>query len=1171
MSTIDPKKKDKSIPEKLREQRIAYEGERNAKERKHRAIIDDIKARIDKVNATDYAAPYIERYKASLQTLETLYAEMQKVHADTQGLSFRVGDYIQTCKCRSIQNGQVEQVFKNLVQEGRRAIEAVKASRSVDADIEPLRHFCQCLVDLRFICQHAIRLIDDSKLADQDRQRDLAPLKQKLDTATNAQKHALTLENMDCYASMSALRQEILDENAKMANDILGAGNPGFDGSYRFLVGFAKAKLSREDLEFGTRVLKLPADSFSRTPIYFHYTTERSCILVKAPSSYLETNEFNDFIRNLYFTFAAHLPPRNLLFGGVECDPFEAVVGGLGERIKQLGDTYVCHEVEDRGNKLTDNTGTLTRLRELALENSRKQKGESIHDIFEYNELFADNPQKFAFFCVNNYPAGFNGVSGSVVQDLRQLALGGSKGMITIICETTDGEYRDSAPMLTAEELHADLVEFDKDGNMTYNGAPADARITSDGFKPRDYWNQLDKYFKSAGSIMLDKLLESVDRSNIEPKPKTISIPIGKSDGNLFSLDIESCTDQMFGLVIGTTGSGKSAFLHTLILSAAYNNSPEDLQLYLADFKDGSGSTEFSHYRKREGVNNLYIPHVRYLLLKGKSESAFDLLEKIQSIRSERAAILSRAGYSQITDYNNSDAVLSGREKKLPNIIFIIDEYNAMLNGGGDADRQSSAEVASAIAAKIKNLITTARAYGIGILLCGQSVDSALKTAQGLGNMGCRISLPVKNDSDLISLFDLDSYDARKRIQQLAGQGDALMSLGRTANLRYVRTAYSGKTNGAQQLKIADMIRKKYAHLEYTQVEAGSEVAVPIIEAENNGMVTRPTAGNEFVLEMGVSSASALRIPLVYSTAEAAVNYYACTNKEKLCRIEQNAMFAYLRYAADHHLKGDSATVTYLAMNEKMSECLDPYFAALPWLKSRIHTVTNKADIAKKLMELRRIYRERKRAVDRGESSHFDPLFIVLRDVAWLNDKDADWLPNTKNDRNAAKPAPAPAEPVDTSKISAAGQSDLDKLKKLGMNLDPSLMAGILKNAANPSAAAPKPEEVAAPAERFTLDDVKNALATLYADGNKYSMFLLASSETYQPIKNLLLSASDINGAAITKYGIFGSFDEVKTHTADFSAPAECIFVPYFNSKICLYDYSPSAYSGWWSQLKNDL
>ncbi len=1184
MST-EKKAQQETVSAKIKKQRLAYEAILMQLQKEYELKIKNATEDLRKAEKFDYAKPYEEKYMVSLLSLETLYSKMDETHTNTQGLTFHIGEYIKQCKTRSIPNGSVEEYFEKLVREGRAAIQAVRESSSIEDDIEPLKQFCQVLVDLRYLEKNARRLIEDANLAKFDRVNALTPLQARKQQVEDAYADATQLEHLSCYPGIKSLKDEIEDAYNRLAKDILRNEKIEFknreDISYRFLVGFYKDKVDAQELDFATGVMGVEEKKIARYPIYFDYTPEHSCILIKAPTKFLASNEYNDFIRNLYFKFASQLPPRQLLFGGVECDPDEAVVGGLGDRIQQLDSSYVCHEVEDQGSKLSDGNGTLALLREMALENSKKQRSESVHDIFEYNKTYGDNPQKFSFLCVNNYPAGFNAASSTPNQWLQQLAASGSKGIIAVICQNTDGNYRDVSPDLTTLGLNADCIEFNEQGEMTYNGRPADPNITGEGFQPREYWNLLGKYFKSAASIRLDDLFKSTGHIGAEEgerAKRALDIPIGKSDGDTFNMKLDVCTDKMFGIIIGTIGSGKSAFLHTLILSAARHNSPEDLQFYLADFKAGSGSTEFSHYRKIEGKNNLYIPHVRYLLLKGKTESAFDLLDNIEAMVSERTSILTEAGYSQLTDYNASEEVLSGKKKKLPYAVFVIDEYNAMLNGAEDEDKSNSSnDVKGALATKIKRLISRARSYGIGIILCGQSVDPALKNGQALGNMGCRISLPVKSDSELISLFDLDSYDARKKMQQLAGQGDALVSLGRTANLRYVRTAYSGQTNGEQQLKIAQEIRDKYAGFDYDQTEAGSEDAVLITEAVDSRRVIEGIETAVLQLNMGVSSASALPVPLVYSTTESAVNYYACANRDKLCKIERNAMFAFLYEYAGRAMSYHHAPVTYLAMNEKKEECLGTYFEKMPWLHTQIDTITNKTDIAQKIIELRRLYRERKHAVDTGAATHFDPMFVVLRDVAWLNDKDAEWLPDfdsvTAESEPVAQPAPASdngasvaAEIRSTSSIvSEMGLSMIESSVVSEMGL--SMIASRKKVDTTVATVSHKSK----PVDRFTVADVKTALAMLYAHGSKYNIFLLVSSEIYKPISDMLVSEADDKNIALKQYGIFGSFIETGTHAPDPTAPKDCIYINYFNSKTRLYDYTPDKNVAWWNAIQNKI
>ena len=56
----------------------------------------------------------------------------------------------------------------------------------------------------------------------------------------------------------------------------------------------------------------------------------------------------------------------------------------------------------------------------------------------------------------------------------------------------------------------------------------------------------------------------------------------------------------MFCLFLGKSESGKSAFIHTLMVSTGYYYAPDELQFYLVDFKDAKSSPEFANYIQKK-------------------------------------------------------------------------------------------------------------------------------------------------------------------------------------------------------------------------------------------------------------------------------------------------------------------------------------------------------------------------------------------------------------------------------------------------------------------------------------------------------------------------------------------------------------------------------------------
>ncbi len=1154
------------ITEKIEQLRQRYVAETTQKERKILADIARVKADIDRTNKTDFAAEYRETYEASLQSLERIYTDIETVHRRTHGISFRIGDYIKTCRPQTIGHGKVEDVFATLVRNCRAHIKALSQGRKIEDDIPDLKAFAQCVVDLRYIAKNADKLLTDSGLPQQEKKEALASLQQEKKELEQQRVEILRLENLDCYGDICSLRDEAITLTTTAKGEMLGARTPAFDGSYQFLVGFSQSPVPKETIDFAKEIMGLSDDDLIGEPVYFHLRPERDTILVKAKQEFYATRDFDNFMSNFYFSVATRLQPKTLKYCGIECDTMEAVVGGIAERIHDYDASCLFANVVRKEHDISSHDNLLAQLFDMCYENKRAQKGQDVESIFEYNARFSDNPQKFVMFCVNNYPAGFNRASGDVIGQLKKVVNAGAMGVISVICEPTDIEYTPSAPMLEAEDLHADLIEIDENGQVFYNGEPISLAITTPDFKRNEYWDLVGQYLKSAESKTLESLLASVKQP---ANPDYITIPIGVRDGDPYCLNLKKYSNHMFGMIIGTIGSGKSSFLHTFLLSAACSNSPEDLEFYLADFKSGEGSAAFASYRKEVGAENLYLPHVRYLLLKGKTECAMDLLNKMEAMRNQRDRQIKSLGCPNVEAYNRHPDVVSGKYPKIPTAIFIIDEYNAMLTGLHDEDSGSQAangnDIITTIVNKVKGLIGTLRSYGIGMLFSGQSVERSMKNSQALGNMGLRISLLVNTDNELISLFDMDSYDAKKQMKLLAGYGDALIAVGKPDTYTYVRTAYSGKENGPQQMRLAKMARDKfydpkYDTPEYAQVDAGREDAVSVSELAYLDSAYEGTE-DEILLDMGVAGASGLRVPLVFSTADTETNYLAYSNWEKLKKVERNTMISFAAYAKKQGLVGgEEKPITYLALPNYQQQCLDPYIAAHPVLDSYIDRRETLTDMAIRIMELFEVYKARKRDADRGVTRTFDPMLLVVHNIAWVKDSDAAWLP----DFDAANAAAQSGEEV---KLTPQGEKFLAQLnakRDAGQasqaEYDKTYQM-ICKNFRDVSADTGKKT-----LQRFTVADVCEALGKLYARGSRYGIFVLAATENYAVVDSILLSQSEDKSKALSKYSIFGSLEERQTHKEDRNSSPACVYISHSSTKtrLCDYDQSPE----FWQQLE---
>src|SRR5439155_16183610 len=100
-------------------------------------------------------------------------------------------------------------------------------------------------------------------------------------------------------------------------------------------------------------------------------------------------------------------------------------------------------------------------------------------------------------------------------------------------------------------------------------------------------------------------------------------------------------------LIAGKTGSGKSTLLHALITNVALHYSPEEVELYLVDFKKG---VEFKTYATHE------LPHARVVAIESEREFGLSVLERLDAELRLRAEKFRAAGVQELRNYRQANS-----------------------------------------------------------------------------------------------------------------------------------------------------------------------------------------------------------------------------------------------------------------------------------------------------------------------------------------------------------------------------------------------------------------------------------------------------------------------------------------------------------------------------------
>eukprot|EP01029_Cantina_marsupialis_P012405 TRINITY_DN2739_c0_g1_i1.p1 TRINITY_DN2739_c0_g1~~TRINITY_DN2739_c0_g1_i1.p1 ORF type:complete len:724 (-),score=153.19 TRINITY_DN2739_c0_g1_i1:496-2667(-) len=255
-------------------------------------------------------------------------------------------------------------------------------------------------------------------------------------------------------------------------------------------------------------------------------------------------------------------------------------------------------------------------------------------------------------------------------------------------------------------------------------------------------------------TIFIRELLESELFQNAK---SPLTMILGKDIvGKPFVTDLKKLPHL---LIAGTTGSGKSVGINSMILSLLYKNSPDNLRLVMIDPK----MLEFSMYNE--------IPHLLTPVIT-KPTDAINALSNMVAEMERRYTMMSKTKTKNIESYNEK-AKRDGFDT-IPYIVVVIDELaDLMMTSGKDVELS------------IARLAQMARASGIHLIVATQRPSVDVVTGLIKANLPSRLSYKVgqKVDSKII----LDSLGA----ESLLGRGDMLFTPPGTSGLVRLHAPWS--------------------------------------------------------------------------------------------------------------------------------------------------------------------------------------------------------------------------------------------------------------------------------------------------------------------------------------------------------------------------------------------
>jgi hypothetical protein len=439
----------------------------------------------------------------------------------------------------------------------------------------------------------------------------------------------------------------------------------------------------------------------------------------------------------------------------------------------------VCSNATEIQQRIQDNTSRY---------NSSSGQMGNVKSLREYNVANPLNSRSFLISVIQKFPYGLNEES---IQSLRKMGADcGKWGFSSIMCgSVTDFQQVDKKllpalnklakncvylKMIHQPKVNQSFFEIKKSNLPLETGCRVFFYPQPDDKTCAEMKRQLREEMISASSKKIDfeqatEICPSVEKRFKEQAQNGIVIPIGYWDGGTpFNMIFDD--SRVHAIINGDTGSGKTNLLHVLITNTMLRYSPDEVEMYLIDFKHG---TEFRRY------TNYKLPSFRMISLCNEPEFALKMLQGIKQELLKRKSLFgdsvtSLKGYIEKTG------------KKLSRILIIIDELYQMVEETKSIPAGN--EIRNEIIKLIKEFAVQSRAYGIHMVISGQNMTNIQEIQVIKNSCATRIALRC-SENQVISLIDQEAAKQMRMINSV-DKGACVVQAGQGVPSQIEHTAY---------------------------------------------------------------------------------------------------------------------------------------------------------------------------------------------------------------------------------------------------------------------------------------------------------------------------------------------------------------------------------------------
>ncbi|GAA8254635.1 FtsK/SpoIIIE domain-containing protein [Helicobacter pylori] len=375
---------------------------------------------------------------------------------------------------------------------------------------------------------------------------------------------------------------------------------------------------------------------------------------------------------------------------------------------------------------LTESKETEEALKHLYeyLKVNLQEKLAGFRDFAHYNEEKEDRLPLKALFL-----SGVDALSQNALYYLEKIMRFGSKnGVLSFVNLESEKNNKSAEDLKKHAEFFKDTTSFER---LKYLNIEV---INDQGIKSQhmqDFADEIKAYYRQKKEVKRElKDLQKDEKFWTESSQYEVSVPVGW-DINHKEVCFEIGSAQNHTLICGRSGSGKSNFLHVLIQNLAFYYAPNEVQLFLLDYKEG---VEFNAY------TDPILEHARLVSVASSVGYGMSFLSWLCKEMQKRAELFKQFNVKDLSDYR--------KHEKMPRLIVVIDEFQVLFSDGSTREKDR-------VEAYLTTILKKGRSYGVHLILATQTMHGTDINKSLMAQIANRIAL-LMDAEDSTKILDDD-------------------------------------------------------------------------------------------------------------------------------------------------------------------------------------------------------------------------------------------------------------------------------------------------------------------------------------------------------------------------------------------------------------------------------